>query len=681
MTKGAPFGKYRLIRRLAQGGMAEVFLATQHGPSGFERTMAIKRILPHLAAQPEFIQMFMDEARVAAQLSHPNIAHIYDFGQIDDAFFIAMEYIDGVDLSHVLFDTEPIPFEHAARIVADVCAALHCAHTLIGPDGQPVNLVHRDISPQNILVSFGGVVKVVDFGIAKATFHVERTQPGLIRGKYTHMSPEQAEGTHVDGRADLFCAGIVLYELCTGRTLLPQDKPFEALRQILEEEFPRPLREKKPLPPFLEEIIHRSLAKKREERYPSAAAMQLDLETYLKSVPQISNTILLGDFFKTRYQRPRPTEELEQSSEAGSPVPANRKVVVEGTDVLAKTYKQRAQDKDITQPPLPLNRIASLHTCDTAPKFVSAPSRSGALPPPRRGDLSTATEAKTSPGSLHTQDTVLKFASNPPMRSARPELEREGSSSELSLPEFSSSTSFAEIPTGETDLQKLEAYGEDLAAAGKYQIHLATQLVAHPQKSRAGALGFFFFLVIAAGVVIAYFVANPEKMPFSYTLHVSEEEATVPREVEPDGAPVQTPQELSVKHLDVRSRTKGTDLIAVRIERDRMKHLHAIVKPANSEKSASRRAIKRNTVHTLERKQRATTIKETSSTSLRIDSNPSSYVFLDGKDVGSTPVIVNPVSPGKHKLQLRDTTTGKTHSQTITVLPGEKKKIKYDWGK
>jgi hypothetical protein len=316
MTVGIPFGNYRLVRRLARGGMAEVFLASQSGPEGFERTVAVKRILPHLADSPQFVEMFMDEARLAAQLSHPNIAHIYEFGRVEDSYFIAMEYIDGIDLSAVVLDgmKQPLPLEHAARVIADVCAALHYAHSLTGKDGRPLNLVHRDISPQNILVSFAGSVKVVDFGIAKAAIHIERTRPGVVRGKYTYMSPEQVEGKPLDGRTDLFCAGIVLWELCTAVALFPRNDPIQAMRRIRACEIPKPTRAGAALPAKLEEILMRALARRREDRYRNAAEMQMDLEEYLRSASQICNSIVLGEYFTKHYRRLRPTPEQVRSA-------------------------------------------------------------------------------------------------------------------------------------------------------------------------------------------------------------------------------------------------------------------------------------------------------------------------------------------------------------------------------
>ena len=209
---GIKFGHFTLGKRLARGGMAEVFLARQRGPEGFDRKVAVKRILPHLAETADFVRMFLSEARLAARLSHPNIVHIYELGQVGGDYFIAMEYVDGVHAGQLIEHarTEPIWPELIARIGADAAGALAYAHRLTDADGRPLQLVHRDVSPQNIMVSSDGIVKLVDFGIAKAASKAEETRPGVVKGKYAYMSPEQTVGRALDGRSDVFSLGVVL---------------------------------------------------------------------------------------------------------------------------------------------------------------------------------------------------------------------------------------------------------------------------------------------------------------------------------------------------------------------------------------------------------------------------------------------------------------------------------------
>jgi serine/threonine-protein kinase len=309
MADGVPFGNYRLQRRLARGGMAEVFLAWHVGVEGFERRVAIKRILPHLSDSEEFRSMFLDEARLAAQLTHPNVVHIYDFGKVDDYYFIAMEFVDGVDLGRIIRQAKstPIPFELAARILADMCAGLYYAHNITDGSGKPLQVVHRDVTPQNVLVTYDGVVKVVDFGIAKATWQAGRTRPGMVKGKYAYMSPEQVEGRTLDARSDLFSAGICFFELLTGVPLFRRDNVTEAMREIRDGKPIEPEKFRADLPRELAGILRRALATAREERYLNGSVMQHDLEKYLKNAAQLATPQLLGQFLLREF--PRPAEE------------------------------------------------------------------------------------------------------------------------------------------------------------------------------------------------------------------------------------------------------------------------------------------------------------------------------------------------------------------------------------
>ncbi|MEL6182338.1 MAG: serine/threonine-protein kinase, partial [Myxococcota bacterium] len=212
MDTATRLGKYSLKRKLATGGMAEIWLAEQQGPAGFAKTLVIKRILPHLADDSKFVEMFLDEARLAAKLEHPHIVRISDLGLADGSYFIAMEFIDGPDLDYIIERAEQlgtrVPLPIAARIMADSLAGLEFAHTFVDEQGNPMNLVHRDISPHNILVNRAGVSKIVDFGVAKAASSTHKTQTGAIKGKFAYMSPEQIANNPLDGRSDVFAMGI-----------------------------------------------------------------------------------------------------------------------------------------------------------------------------------------------------------------------------------------------------------------------------------------------------------------------------------------------------------------------------------------------------------------------------------------------------------------------------------------
>ena len=230
------FGKYEKIRRIAQGGMGEVFLARQTGV--LDRLAILKALRPDLAKEKEFVEQFLDEARVAATLNHPNIVAIYDVGDWNGVYYIAMEYIAGEDLSKLWYAAAKagvgLPFQVSVRIVMEAGLGLDHAHRAKDVRGSPLNIVHRDISPQNIMVRADGVTKLVDFGIAKAANKSSRTQAGMVKGKLQYMSPEQVRGEQLDGRSDQFSLGIVIWEMCTGRRLFKADSEINTLQKILQ---------------------------------------------------------------------------------------------------------------------------------------------------------------------------------------------------------------------------------------------------------------------------------------------------------------------------------------------------------------------------------------------------------------------------------------------------------------
>ncbi|MCS6914620.1 MAG: serine/threonine-protein kinase [Myxococcales bacterium] len=284
-----PFGKYTLISHLAVGGMADVFLAQHRGPAGFEKECVIKRILPHLAQDEAFVHMFLDEARLSARLSHPNIVQIFDLGQQDGDYFLAMEFVDGVNLEQVLEEVQrrgeqALPWPVAVRIVSDVAAGLDHAHNSRDPAGRPLGLVHRDVSPSNIMVSWGGVAKILDFGIAKANLaRKSTTEVGTIKGKVPYMSPEQLQGLPLDGRSDVFSLGVILYEMTCGSRPFRGETTPQLTVQILNEQPEPPERRMPSYPMRLQQIVLRALAKRPQDRWQTARDFQLALESLLAS--------------------------------------------------------------------------------------------------------------------------------------------------------------------------------------------------------------------------------------------------------------------------------------------------------------------------------------------------------------------------------------------------------------
>jgi eukaryotic-like serine/threonine-protein kinase len=302
---GIRFGNYVLLRRIARGGMAEVFLAQQRGLEGFDRRVAVKRILPHLADSPDFVKMFLGEAKLAAQLTHPNIVHIYDFGKVDHDYFIAMEYVEGIHAGQLFKQSERERMAPTliARLGADAAAALNYAHELRGPSGKPLGLVHRDVSPANLMISYDGIVKLCDFGIAKAAaLSDQRTNPGQVKGKYAYMSPEQTVAATLDGRSDVFSLAVVLWELLAGRTIVPRGDPVVSMRMIRDGKL-QPIAQAVPgLPAPLAQAITWALATRREDR-ATAAELTTALEGFIKSSPDLATPMQVAAWVRARFPR------------------------------------------------------------------------------------------------------------------------------------------------------------------------------------------------------------------------------------------------------------------------------------------------------------------------------------------------------------------------------------------
>lgn len=333
------FGKYTLVSKFATGGMAELFLALQRSVGGFEKMLIVKRILPNLAQDETFVRMLLSEARIAATLNHPNIAQIFDIGVEEGEYYIAMEHVHGEDLRAIVramkhHDVRGFPLEHTLAIVIGCAAALAHAHEQRGVDGQPMGIVHRDISPQNILVTFHGDVKLVDFGIAKASrSNSDITASGKLKGKAPYMSPEQAQGIPIDGRSDVFSLGVILFELSTGKRLFRGPTEYDTLRMIISEPYPAPAAVNPSLHPTLCAIIERALARNPDDRYQSAKAFQADLEDFARTEHLTVSTIALSAWMKGLFQ--------EKLAEQDKLVHEGRKFA----DVLAEQAEEEERDR------------------------------------------------------------------------------------------------------------------------------------------------------------------------------------------------------------------------------------------------------------------------------------------------------------------------------------------------
>ncbi len=343
MRKPTIFGKYLLLERVNVGGMAEVFIAKAFGVEGFERILAIKKILPTMAEDEEFITMFIDEARISVQLNHANVVHIHELGKHDEAFFIAMEYVSGRDLRTMLERhrrrKEIMPTAQAVYVGSKICEGLDYAHRKKDARGQELHIIHRDVSPQNILCSYEGEVKIIDFGIAKAANRSQKTQAGILKGKFGYMSPEQVRGLPIDRRSDIFAVGVILYEMLTGEKLFVGESDFSTLEKVRNAEVPTPRQFNPNIPAGLEKVLMKSLAREAEDRYQWASDLQEDLMRFLLAGDAIYSAKHLASFMKEAFAEDlfredekmhrfaslsRP-DEIEQSGVLAQPPPNKRR--------------------------------------------------------------------------------------------------------------------------------------------------------------------------------------------------------------------------------------------------------------------------------------------------------------------------------------------------------------------
>jgi serine/threonine protein kinase len=312
LSSSTRLGRYEVLDLLATGGMGEVYLARALGPEQFEKLVALKRILPHLHDDEDFVEMFLQEARLAATLDHPNLVQVIELGRSDYGWFMTMEFVHGRDLQSLIRAVTKadgrVPLGCTLTIGVALASGLHYAHERQGHDGRPLGLVHRDVSPSNVIVSYDGVVKLVDFGVAKAAARTARTRATALKGKIGYMSPEQCRGLPVDRRSDVFSLGVLLYELTTLQRPFHDDNHFAALNRIVAGKFERPSEIIADYPAGLEQIVLRAMTPDPTQRYPSARAMLTDLEQFASAEGVLLSSTTLSDWvIETCGRPPYPT--------------------------------------------------------------------------------------------------------------------------------------------------------------------------------------------------------------------------------------------------------------------------------------------------------------------------------------------------------------------------------------
>jgi serine/threonine protein kinase len=357
-VKHGKIGRYELLHKIAAGGMAEIFLARQWGQGGFFRDVVIKRLFSHYAEHEHALRMFQDEARLLAELSHPNIPQVYDLGYADGSWYLAMEHVSGSSLADLCRAAakaqKPMPLAVAIGIVSQVCMALHHAHERRDREGRALRIVHRDVTPQNIVISLDAVVKVLDFGVAQSNARVD-TDAGAVRGTYAYMGPEQVRGKPLDKRADVFALGVILYELTTGRRLF-RGSDVEIMTSIVEREVTPPSRHLAGYPPELEQIVLSALARDRSKRMASAGHMALALDQFCMRNGLVSGALVVSHYVRSVYPYERAHEKgmgiAQDEVSASLPAAAmnaedlEAKLLAEELRALRKAQVAKAKDAE-----------------------------------------------------------------------------------------------------------------------------------------------------------------------------------------------------------------------------------------------------------------------------------------------------------------------------------------------
>jgi serine/threonine-protein kinase len=404
--------------------MAEILLSRLTGPSGFERPVVVKRILPHLAHSPEFSAMFLDEARLVARIRHPNVVQVHELGEAEGELFLVMEYLEGESVAGILrrfvAKGERVPYTLGAYAIAEACAGLHAAHESTDSEGLPLDLVHRDVSPQNVFVLYGGGVRLLDFGIAKASDRSSQTAAGELKGKFQYMSPEQCLCKPLDRRSDLFSLGVVLFELTTNRRLFKRDNELLTFKAICELPVPRPSQTIDDYPEVLEKVVLKALARRVDERYQTAAEMRRDLLAAAREMgavdePAEALSRLMHSAFQDRIDEK--SEMLRRVGSGSSPthIPENdADASVDVPDITEWVSSKRvSRSAEVSEAPPARRRTGRVLAVPVTLLAVGATAyfALGGLPasPMTTGELTERTP--TAPGAI---------ASPPPRVSAKP---------------------------------------------------------------------------------------------------------------------------------------------------------------------------------------------------------------------------------------------------------------------
>jgi serine/threonine protein kinase, bacterial len=510
--RGRRIGKYEILTRLSMGGMAELFLAFTSGPGGFRKFVAVKQILPDIKKDEQFVQMFLDEARITAAFSHANIGQVFDLGEEDGELYLAMEFLPGQNLEQVVKMAAKrdyaLPLGFSARVMRDTCLGLHYAHHFMDPSGRPVAVVHRDVSPKNVMLTYDGVVKVIDFGIAKARGKLGRTQVGTVKGTSGYMSPEQVRNRDLDGRSDQFSTGVMFHELLAGQRLFNAPGEAAVMMQIVDGEIPAPRSLNASVPEPLEAVVLKALSRDATQRYGTCREMARAIEASLGSeiFDEDQMAAVMGELFEEKRQKTRTLLELASRAEDARVSEAAGALQLEEGGEQAST----AATAQVTAP----------HTAAApAPPRPPASRRAGAestTPAPRAPPRSVTEAAEARGARVDTPPMTPRVARptgaeaaaprtvRPPADAARPPRARPSARADAAEPR--TTVQGGELMDPPSDLQTQRFRARPARGAGRpsrqaeEDVEGATPDAAAPRPERSGWGMRLFLLALVAGV-------------------------------------------------------------------------------------------------------------------------------------------------------------------------------------
>ncbi|MBN8467236.1 protein kinase [Corallococcus exiguus] len=528
--RGRRIGKYEILTRLSMGGMAELFLAYTSGPGGFRKFVAVKQILPDIKKDDQFVKMFLDEARITAAFSHANIGQVFDLGEEDGELYLAMEFLPGQNLEQVVKMAErrkyALPLGFSARVIRDTCLGLHYAHHFMDPSGRPVAVVHRDVSPKNVMLTYDGVVKVIDFGIAKARGKLGRTQVGTVKGTSGYMSPEQVRNKDLDGRSDQFSTGVMLHELLAGQRLFNAPGEAAVMMQIVDGDIPSPRSLNAAVPEALEAVVLKALSRDASQRFGTCREMGRAIEATLGAelFDEDQMTAVMGELFEEKRQKTRTLLELASRAEdARVSEAAGALQVEEGSEQASAAATAQVKSPHAEAPaadvaasfkPTPVRRTAT-ESPAPAPRATPRPANEAVEARASRVNTPTVTPRAQRPSG--SDGTPVPRVIRPPADAVRPSRARPSARPEPTEARDAAESDGLMDPPSELQTQRFKARPVRGTTRPSRQVEEEQSVEAPPvaQPAREGSgWGMRLFLLLILGGVVWLATLEPVRRMF-----------------------------------------------------------------------------------------------------------------------------------------------------------------------